>query len=215
VWDPAIEKGKVWNYPSFKPWQEEKILGRIKEEADRVGVVLGEGVPLLFLKLLGDNLRATANELHKVVHLIGKDGTVTRELLLSVIAPDSHAEPHEVAEAATSKDVKTALRAVSVLFKSMGDGAAVPVTSALMKQVERLLIARQMADKGDAIDVIATRLEMHKFVLQKSLMPKTQRFTVRELRDQMKHLCRLETQVKGAARSKRTLVELAVISISA
>lgn len=214
-WDAAVDKGQVYNYPKFKPWQEEKIQARILAEAKRIGLVLDDGIPGLFLRLLGDNLRLTANEMNKLVHLVGKGGKVSKADVARVIAPDAPAEPHEVAEAATSKDVRSAMRLISILYKNMGDGASVPITASLMKQVEKLLIARQMLDKGDSVDVIATRLELHKFILQKSLLPRAQKFTVAELRDQMRRLCRLETQVKGAARSKRTLVELAVLSIAA
>lgn len=214
-WDGATDKGQVYNYPRFKPWQEDKIQARIVEEAKRLNLAFDEGIPGLFVKLLGDNLRRTVNEMNKLVHLVGPGGKITKKEVAAVIAPDVPAEPFEVAEAATSKDVRTALRLVSVLYKTMGDGASVPITASLMKQVEKLLIARQMLDRGDSIEIIATRLEMHKFVLQKSLLPKAQKFTVAELRDQMRRLCRLETQVKGAARSKRTLVELAVLSIAA
>lgn len=214
TWELAADKGQLQHFPKFKSWQEDKIHARIVDEADRLRLKLDPDVPGLFLKLLGDDLRSTSKELQKMTLLVGEGGRVTRKDVLSVIAPNVPAEPYEVAEVATMKDSKAALRLISVLFQNMGDGAAVPVTASLMKQVEKLLVARQMLDKGDSVEVIATRLDTHKFVVQKNILPRARRFTVPELRDQMRKLCRLETQVKGAARSKRTLVELAVLSIA-
>lgn len=213
-WSDAAAIGQVKHYPRFKPWQEDKIQDRILDEAARLGLDLEADVPNFFLKLLGDNLRRTVNELRKLSHLVS-GRKITRKDVASIIAADLPAEPYEVAEAATSKDPKTALRLVSILFKNMGDGASVPITSALMRQVEKLILARQMSDRGDAPDVIALRLDIHKFLLVKSILPRAQKFTVPELLSQMKRLCELESRVKGAARSKRSLVELAVLSIAA
>lgn len=214
TWESASNKGHLRHFPKFKPWQDDKICDRITEESDRLRLKLDLDVPPLFLRLLGDDLRAISRELQKMTLLVGEGGRVTRQDVMAVIAPNVPAEPYEVAEVATAKDWKAALRLVSVLFQNLGDGAAVPVTASLMKQVERLLIARQMLDKGDSVELIATRLETHKFIVQKNVLPRARRFTVPELRDQMRKLCRLETQVKGAARSKRTLVELAVLSVA-
>lgn len=214
VWDKASKKGVRYHYPKCKAWEEDKFADRVRAEAKRLGLTLDADVPGLLVRLVGDNLRSVVNELNKLVHLVEPGAKVTKKEVGLVISPDPVAEPFEVAEAATSRDAKTAFRLLSVLYKNMGDGAAVPLTAALMKQVEKLLVARHMLDKGDAPEIIAERLEVHRFVLQKKILPRAQKYTVAELRHQMSQLCRLETQVKGHARSKRTLVELALLSLA-
>lgn len=215
MWKAAAEKGRTQHFPKCKPWESDKVKQRMVAEAERLGLKLEDDIPDVFLRFIGDDLRRVVNELRKL-KLVTPTGTkVTKKTVLSVIAPDVPVEPYEVAEAATNKDVKRAMTLVSLLFKNMGDGAAVPITASLCRQIEKLIVARQMLDKGDEISVIATRLGIHAFPLQKEVLPRARKFTVRELLTQMNNLCRLDAQVKGPARSKRTLVELTVLSIAA
>jgi len=215
MWKAAAEKGRTHNFPKFKAWESDKAKQRMVAEADRLGLKLEDDIPEVFLRFIGDDLRRVVNELRKL-KLITPEGTkVTKKMLLSVIAPDVPAEPFEVAEAATNKDAKRAMMLVSLLFKSMGDGAAVPITASLCRQIEKLIVARQMLDKGDEVSVIAIRLGIHAFPLQKEVLPRARKFTVGELLNQMNNLCKLDALVKGPARSKRSLVELTVLSIAA
>lgn len=213
VWKEAVKKGRMKLCPKLKPWETDKQEARILAEARRFGVSLEANVPGLFLKVLGDDLRRIANELQKLA-LIVEGRKVTTKDVVRVVAPDFPVQPWDIAEAATDKDKRRAMNLLSQLFKAMGDAASIPITAALVRQVEKLILARQMMDKGDGVQVIAARLETHTYPLQKNILPRAKKFTVRELRDQMQNLCRLDATVKGAARSKRTHVELAVLSIA-
>lgn len=215
LWKKAAEKGRTQHFPACKPWESDKVKQRMVAEAERLGLKLEDDVPDAFLRFIGDDLRRVVNELRKLKLITPEGVKVTKKAVLSVLAPDVPVEPFEVAEAATNKDVKRAMTLVSFLFKNMGDGAAVPITASLCRQVEKLIVARQMLDKGDEISVIATRLGIHAFPLQKDVLPRARKFTVGQLLTQMNNLCRLDAQVKGPARSKRTLVELTVLSIAA
>lgn len=215
MWKAAAEKGRTQHYPKCKPWETEKVKQRMLDEAKRLEIQLEGDVPDIFLRFIGDDLRRIVNEFRKL-KLITPTGTpVTKKAVLAVIAPDVPVEPYEVAEAATNKDAKRAMTLISLLYKNMGDGAAVPITASLCRQIEKLIVARQMLDKGDEIPVIATRLGIHAFPLQKEILPRARKFTVEQLLSQMNNLCRLDAQVKGPARSKRTLIELTVLSIAA
>lgn len=214
IWKAVGGRGKTQEYPKFKPWQGEKIAGRIIEEAKRLKLTLAPDVPDTLIRGLGDNLRQTVNELRKLVHIVGEGGTVKKEHVMLVIAPNVPAEPFQVAEAVGERNPKRAMDLVSRLYRNLGDSASVMISSALMRQVEKLIVARQMLDKGDDVKVIATRFEMHEFVCQKSLLPMARKHEVSRLLRHMQTLCRLDAQVKGPARSKRTLVELAVLSIA-
>lgn len=215
VWAKAANKGKLIECPKFKPWEQHKTCARITQEAKRLKLTLDDGIAELFLKVLGDNLRQTVNELKKLVYLVGERGTVKKEHVALVLTHVFPAAPYEVAEAAAAKRPKKAMKLVAFLFKHMGEGASVPVTISLMRLVEKLIIARQLLDKGEEAPVIATRFNMHEYAFQKNLLPLVRKHTVPQLRDTMVALCELEAQVKGPARSKRTLVEQAILSLAA
>jgi len=124
------------------------------------------------------------------------------------------ATPYEVAQAAAAKKVKTAMTKLGLVYRNLGEGAAVPLTHSLVRIVEKLIIARSMLDAKDGVKVIAQRLGMHEYPLKMNLLPLARLHSVDQLRGQMQTLCRLDTLVKGPARSKRTQVELAVLSIA-
>lgn len=214
AWTEAVKKGSEEHFLKFKPWETEKVHKRTIEEAKRLGLRLGKGVPELFHYALGDNLRSVVNELNKLTYLVGS-GTVEKADVASIIAPDVPAEPWQVAEAAMTKDSTRAMNLLALLQAYMGDGFVVPVTISLQRQVEKILVVRQMLDKGDTVATIAAAMDKSEFFCQKNIIPVARRHTVKGLLEHMKTLCKLETRVKGAARSKRTLVELAVLSIAA
>jgi FMN phosphatase YigB (HAD superfamily) len=67
---------------------------------------------------------------------------------------------------------------------------------------------------GDTEEDIAGALGMHPWRCKTFFMPLVQRHKMRDLVSHMTRLRKLDADVKGAARSKRTLVELAVLAIA-
>ncbi len=215
VWGAASKKGALFSYMKLRPWESEKAIDRISSEATRVGLKLDVGVADLMYKAAGDNLRTVVNELGKLVYLVGPDKLVKKEHVVRVITVSTEVEPRHIAEAALSKNKRLAANHLSKIFKQMGDGACVPIVSSCLYQVEKILVTRQMLDRGDAVETIAQRFDMHAYACKMNLVPLAQKHTVKALLGHMNHLCKLDAQVKGAARSKRTLVELAVLAIAA
>ncbi len=215
VWGAAAKKGATVSYARLRPWETEKAIERISAEAVRLGLKLDTGIAELMHKYLGDNLRATANELNKLAYIVGPDKMVKKDHVVRVIAVNTEVEPRHVAEAALSKNKALALNRLSKIFKVLGDSACVPIVSSCLYQVEKILVTRQMLDRGDEVSTIAQRFNMHVYACKMNLVPVAQKHTVKVLLGHMNHLCKLDAQVKGAARSKRTLVELAVLSIAA
>lgn len=215
IWTEASKKGAQASYLKFKPWESHKVIDRITEEAKLLHLKLEPGVAELIFKALGDDLRTTVNELRKIAYLVGEDAVVKSEHVLKVIAKNMPAEAYQVGDAAIAKNVKQAMTTMSLVYKMLGEGACVPVTAGLIRQVEKTLIVRQMMDKGDHAKVIGARLNIPEFVVMKNLVPIAHKHSVKSLVGHMKNLCKLDAQVKGAARSKRTLVELAILSIAA
>jgi DNA polymerase III delta subunit len=210
----AADRGKAVRHLKPKPWETNKQIARIQEEARRVGVRLGEGVPEVLLRFLGYDLALIANEIQKSAYLVGADNVVGKEAILSLIPQIFPAQPHEVAEAAASKRPKQAMTLLGFVYRNMGDGASIPITYAMMRLVERLLVARNLSDTGASTAEVSGRLGMNEYAYKVNLLPLVRRHTVSQLANQMKILCKLDTLVKGAASSKRTHVELAVLSLA-
>lgn len=214
VWTKISVFGSVQEFKKLRSYELPKMIERVGKEASALKLTLEEGVGELLVKLIGMDLRRISNELKKFAHLVGVNGVVQKSHVLSVVPHALPAEAYQVAEATLAKNPRRAMDLLAVVYKHTGEGAGVPITVALMRQLERTLILRQMLDANEDSKVISARLEVHEFVLKKNMIPIAQKHTVRSLLGHMKNLCTLETQVKGAARSKRTLVELAVLSIA-
>ncbi len=214
AWLKAMRsKGKCVEHLQPKPWKEKERLQRVVEQAKRLKLKLGQGVPELLIKVLGYDLRLISNELQKLSYLV--DGGVAEKKHVGMLVPHVFpVMPYEVAEVAAAKRTKKAMTLLGLVYRNLGEGAVVPVVHSLVKLVEKLIIARSMLDAKDAVKVIAQRLGMHEYPLKLNLLPLARLHTVDQLKGQMQTLCRLDALVKGPARSKRTQVELAVLSIA-
>jgi DNA polymerase III delta subunit len=123
------------------------------------------------------------------------------------------ADPFQVVEAALQKNEQGAMNALSFFYRNVGDEASIIISTSLMRQVEKLAVARQLLDKGTPEDEVASRLEMHAFRFRNYFLPMVKRHSLSAILETMTRLCKLDSDVKSASRSKRTLVELAVLSI--
>lgn len=213
-WDKVASKGRAIEHPKFKPWEDDKFRGRLQKEASLFGLTVNEQAASLLLKLHKDDSCQMANEVRKLSFLVERGGEITLDLVRAICAQRYTVFPWDVAEEAVQRRSRPALLYTSLLFQEKGDEAAVPIVAALMKQVERLLLLRSMVDQNQTPETMGGVLGLHPYVVKKTL-PVVQGYTVVRLRDQMQKLCELEVQVKGPASSKRTLVELAVLSLAA
>ena len=234
VWAQAAKKGRLdkkglpapFHHPKFKTYEEDKIVGWILHEAERVGIHLAtergddrgkiRDIPVVakrMLALAGPDLGNLAGEIQKLELIVGRSGTATLEHLRLVLAPSPSTQAWQVADAVVDKDFLRAMNLLSTLYKSEGEKANVPIVGAMMKQIERLMICRFMLDARMTEDEMASALGMNPKRMPYILRP-VHKHTMPDLIRHMNRLSELDAGVKGSSRSKRTLVELTVISIA-
>jgi len=215
VWSQAGKKGRIIEKPKLKTWdRNNEVVKWISEEAKRLGIRLAKNVDETLFTYVGHDLGRLAGELQKLELLVGRGNEASIEQLRLVLAPSPSAEAWQVGEAVADKDFRKAMNLLSTLYKSEGDEANVPVAYALMKQVEKLMVARYMLDAKMSEDEMASALSMHPFRFKNTLLPMVRKHTMPDLVRHMRSLCALDSGVKGSTRSKRTLVELSVLSIA-
>jgi DNA polymerase-3 subunit delta len=215
VWSEAAKKGRLIEHKKLKTFESNnEVVKWVEGEARRLGLVLDEGISLLLYQLVGVNIYRLANEIRKLSVLLGKGGKVGTEQVKLVISPSPTAEPYQVAEATLAKESRRAMNLLSTLYRTSGDEAHVPVTVSLIRQIEKVVLARSLIDRGASEEDIATALEMHPWRCKTQFLPMVQKHRMADLVGHMRHLRALDENVKGSARSKRTLVELAVLRIS-
>lgn len=215
VWAKAA-KFYANTYDKIPYYKTDLKLDRINKEADTLGVRLGKGVDEGLLSLVGYDLYVLTNELRKLSLLVGDQGTVTLDHVRKVVAQKPPATAFDVAEAACEKNPKRAMNLVAHLYRYDGeDKATLVISSALIRNVEQLLVTRAMLDAHKPHEDIAARLgNMNIHVWKNKYLVWSSRHTVASLRTNLANLCRLDANIKGPSRSKRTQVELAVLSIA-
>lgn len=215
VWSKLGDKARYFEHKQYKPWEMDLIFKRLNKEAGRFGLTLTQPAFKVLHTVYGENLQGASNEIQKLSFVVNKGGDITREHVLMVCPLQMPVMPWDVANAASDKSLRQALTKTALLFKYMGEGAAVPIVASLMRQTERLLIGRSMLDQGKSKEEIGAALDMKPFLVEKQFLPLIRKHSCSDLQMQMKTLCGLEIKVKGAAQSKRTLVELAVHQFAA
>ena len=214
IWAQAAKKGKIFEHKKFKTWDNNnEVVKWAGSEAMRLELGLDKGVPELLFQLTGGDLYKVASELRKLQILVGKGNKATVAHLKMVLSPSPSAEPFQVAEAAAERDSKKAMNLLSIVYRTMGDEAHVPLSFSLIKQVEKLIVARHLLDRGVPDEEIAVAVGMHPWRCKNYFLPNVRKHTFGALVSCMSMLRKLDADVKGPARSKRTRVELAVLSL--
>lgn len=214
VWALAASKGKKFERIKFKPWETDKHIDFIKAEANHQRVMIDKETALALFQYVGSDLHRLENELRKLAIYVGQMGAIQKEHIALITSPTPSVDPFQVAEQVMSKDLKKALSSFSVLYKNMGDNALIPVVYALMQQVEKTAIIRSLQDKDISEDEIAALVGMKEWPYKNIAAPIARKHDLNTIIKHMKKLCRLDEDVKSSAQSKRTLVELTMMSIA-
>ncbi len=214
AWEWASEKATLKAFFRIEPWKVDQLKTRVDLEAKRLGLTVHDSAHEVFQMAHKDDLRSVVNQLRKLALIRPPGFAVAKDDALLVCPRKVDVVPWAVAESLFYGSVRKAFAELSLLFEQEGDGAAVPVLFSFMKTVEQLLVARSLSDKNQSLEAIQGRLQLKAFPAKK-LMGIVPRYSVPWLISQMKNLRTLEFQVKGSAPSKRTLVELAALSLSA
>lgn len=214
-WGKLGNKVTVREHKKFKTWEtNNEVVKWIQDEAKGMGLTLDSRISNIMFQIAGDDLYRLASELRKLLLLAGPGVAVTVEHLQLVMTPGTTAEPWTVAEAVFEKNVRRALNALSALYKHAGDDPALSVLSFMLKQAEKLFVARVMIDQGAAHDDVAARLGMHPYRFKMSLLPHVGKHNQRGLALAMQKLCKLDVDLKRASHSRRTLLELAILGLA-
>jgi DNA polymerase III delta subunit len=216
VWQLPDNKGTTFEHKKPKPWATDTYIDFVVSEAALNHVNISKEVATLLAEFVGPDLYRLANEVRKLAIYVGRAHSITKEHVLLVTTRTPQAEPSMIAEEAIRKNATKAINLFSILYGNVGEQkACVPVLNALMKQVERTLVIRTLQDKGTSDDDIPSLIDMNPWHYKKSLSGQVARkHDVKSLVGHMRQLCKLDAYVKTGSLSKRTMVELTILSIA-
>lgn len=215
VWESIGSKGDIIQRENLKPWDNDGFVKFALGEAQLHRVALPKDVAEMLFEWVGPDFYRLANEVKKLATYVGQAGTIKKEHLLLVTTKTPQALPFQVAEAVLEKNPTKALNLFSVLYGSQGEAKTlIPVLYELMKQVSSAAAIRRMQEEGMSDDDVASMLNMNAWKYKNHVAPVVKRHSLKALVGYMGQLCRLDAYVKSGSISKRTMVELTLLSIA-
>jgi DNA polymerase III subunit delta len=216
IWRIAAEKGTKHEYRKHKPWDFEKKLPEfIAGEVKSLHVNLEKGADARLIALVGPDLYRLSNELRKLAIYVGQAQTIKIEHVNMVATRTPYSDPMRVADAAFEKSATKALANLAWLLFAMSESKTyIPVVNTLMRKTEQMLLIRTLQDKGETADNIAAMLELRPWVYKSSLEAVARKHSAKALVGYMGQLCHLDKYMKSDSTSKRTALELVLLSIA-
>ena len=211
-WSKLGDKVTLYERKKLKTFEtNNEVLRWIEEEIRRQDLRADSRVANLIYMGTGSDLYRISNEIQKLKLLVGGRGTITTEHLQSILTVGSTLDVWQVVDAAANREPKKAVNLLSSLYKYASDDPSILLAYSLMKQTERMFVARSMLDRGSPEEDIAVRVSMHPWRCKSFFLPMVRKHSTKSLASMVQQLCKLDVEIKRTSRSKRTLLELAVL----
>ena len=215
VWESVGSKGDILQRENLKPWDKDGFVKFILGEAQMNRVVISREIAELLFDWVGPDFYRLANEIKKLATYVGQAETIKKEHVFLVTTKVPQATPFQVAEAVLEKSPTKALNYFSVLYGSQGEAKTlIPVLYEMMKQVSSAITIRSMQEQGMSEEDVASMLSMNPWKYKNHVAPMVKKHSLKALVGYMGQLCRLDAYVKSGSISKRTMVELTILSIA-
>jgi DNA polymerase-3 subunit delta len=215
VWESVGSKGDILQRENLKPWDKDGFTKFVVGEATVHRAAISKDVADMLFEWVGPDFYRLANEVKKLATYVGQAGTIKKEHILLVTTRTPQATPFQVAEAVLEKNPTKAMNLFSVLYGNSGEAKTlIPVLYELMKQVSTAATIRGMQEQGMSEEDTASMLSMNPWKYKNHVAPMVKKHSTKALVGYMGQLCRLDAYVKSGAISKRTMVELTMLSIA-
>ncbi len=147
------EKGRV---VSFEPFSEDRAREMCMRLCAKRGVRLDRPEAFQLVDMVGTDAYRLQNEISKLCDYVGSDGTVTRDVLKTVVTPSVEYEIFPMLNALLIGNKKTAMR---MLTEAIRDGQENPlrVATFLEGRLKQMLIAKELLeDKRPRPEILKT-----------------------------------------------------------
>ena len=225
VGEEKVKKNKIGRFLvdqpyayCFKPLSNTQAVSWVKRAVARQGATIQHQAAINLVSLFGSDLWALNNEIKKLISYKRGQTTgngsqqanvvVNREDVMAMSVGSLFSNIFALLDAISHQQKGLAL---SLLEKELAAGTAENyLLYMLVRQFKILLQVRECLNQGQTARVIASRLKLHPFVVQKSLLP-ARRFSVAVLKKLYQELLDVDKQAKiGQINIKTALSRLLV-----
>ncbi len=214
VWDEVneekVKKNKLGRFLvsqpyayNFKPLSNTQAVAWVKHTVIKQGAIIQHQAAINLVSLFGSDLWALNNEIKKLVsykrgQIVGHGNqqdkvVVNREDVVAMSVGGLSSNIFALLDAISHKQKGLAL---NLLEKELAAGTAENyLLYMLVRQFKILLQVRECLNQGQTARVIANRLKLHPFVVQKSLLP-ARRFSISVLKKLCQEFLAIDEQSK-------------------
>lgn len=215
VWQSVGGKGTIYERAKLKPWDKDEHVKFVISEALANRVNIAQDVADLLFEYVGPDLYRLANEVRKLSIYVGQANSIKKEHISLVTTRTPQATPMQIVEAVLQKNASKALNLFSIMYGNVGEQKTlVPVLYELMKQIASTAVIRSLQDKGTSDEDVASLLSLNPWKYKNHVAPIARKHNLPTLVGYMGQLCKLDAYVKTSSISKRTMVELTMLSIA-
>lgn len=169
---------KIAECIEFKHLDEKQMTQYIIDVLKKYGIKISYDDAQYMQNVCGEDKSNNINELQKLVIFVGKDGTVTKEIIDNICSKTLNAKIFDVLDNIINKKKEIAIKQLDTLLKQKEP--IVKIYIMLYKQFKQLYMIKLLKNKGEKN--IATELGMHPFVVKK-LISSCDKYTENELKN--------------------------------
>jgi len=202
----AEQAGKVIQSMVPKGQALEKwIINRAKS----IHIKIAPDAATLLANFSGTHLRMLANELDKLATYAGKDATITVQDVRQLSSQVQEARIFDLTDALSQRNRKQAL---NILHDLLSDGAtAIGLIGIIIIQTRRLLLVKELAQKGMRSGQIASTLGMAPFLADKCLR-QVSNFSAVQLETAYRQLMATDAALKRSKIAPEMALDLLVVN---
>ncbi len=181
----------------------------IVNRAKSIHVKIAPDAATLLANFSGTHLRLLANELNKLATYVGKDATITVQDVRQLSAQVQEARIFDLTDALAQRNRKQAL---NILHDLLSDGeSAIALIGIIISQTRRLILVKELAQKGMRSGQIASTLGMAPFLADKCLR-QVGNFSAAQLETAYRQLMTTDAALKRSKMTPEMALDLLVVN---
>jgi DNA polymerase-3 subunit delta len=181
----------------------------IVNRAKSIHVKIAPDAATLLANFSGTHLRMLANELDKLATYAGQDATITVQDVRQLSSQVQEARIFDLTDALSQRNRKQAL---NILHDLLSDGeTAIALIGIIIAQTRRLLLVKELAQKGMRSGQIASTLGMAPFLADKSLR-QVGNFSAAQLETAYRQLMATDAALKRSKMTPEIALDLLVVN---
>ena len=163
LYKELIKLTKPEEFPSYRSYEEYKLIPIIKKMADEIGLKIGQNESSLLIQTVGSSLRDISNQLEKLKLYAHPENIVTEQMIKNVVS--SNTDIFALVDLILAKDWTSTMNLLNEILQKEH---FLPSLAFLQTAITNMLKIKLYAGTMSTFD-LAIKLNQNEFVLKKNI----------------------------------------------